>query len=145
MTEEFEEGGWREGPPLCRIPGIGTTGWVVAVSRLAPFAVIELGDVVAFEDGSATEAQIESCGETTNGERGNRAEEFRKAGGAHSYQILVNLRAKIAGILEKHGITVLPEEEWRKPAPWLRSGEGALIGVGGQAIRVLDAFFLESL
>ena len=42
MTEEFEEAGWGDGPPVSRISGIGRTGWVVAVSLAAPFAVIEL-------------------------------------------------------------------------------------------------------
>jgi hypothetical protein len=41
---------------------------VVAVSLLVPFAVIELGDRVAFEDGSTTEAEIESYGQTADGE-----------------------------------------------------------------------------
>ena len=36
---------------------------VVAVSLLAPFAVIELGEVVVFEDGSTTEAEIEPYGD----------------------------------------------------------------------------------
>lgn len=57
----------------------------------------------------------------------------------------MSLRAKIAGILEGFGITVLPAEEWRKPAPWLRGTEETLIGVNGKPVRVLDAFFFESL
>ena len=35
ITEEFEEAGWGEGPPVSRISGVGRTGWVVAVSLLA--------------------------------------------------------------------------------------------------------------
>jgi len=57
----------------------------------------------------------------------------------------VTLRAKIAAILDGFGITVLPAEEWRKPAPWLRGTEETLIGLDGKAIRVLDAFFFESV
>jgi hypothetical protein len=49
--------------PPCRVSGAGITGWVVAVSLLAPFAVIELGEVVVFEDGSTTEAEIEPYGD----------------------------------------------------------------------------------
>jgi hypothetical protein len=56
-----------------------------------------------------------------------------------------DLRAQISGILEKRGITVLPAEEWRKAAPWLRGGEDTLPGIEGRAIRVLDAFFFEEL
>jgi len=145
MTEEFEEAGWGEDPPVIQIPGIGRTGWVVAVSLVAPFAVIELGDVVAFEDGSTTEAAVESHEETADGEPIIPEEHFQKSRGARAYKTLVSLRAKISGILEKCGITVLPAEEWRKPAPWLRGGEDTLIGVEGKTIRVLDAFFFEEL
>jgi hypothetical protein len=55
------------------------------------------------------------------------------------------LRAKIADILERFGIAVLPAEDWRKPAPWLRGTEETLIWMDGKAIRALDAFFFESL
>ena len=118
---------------------------MVAVSLLAPFAVIELGDTVAFEDGSTTEAEIESYGQTADGERVDPEENFREVYGAQAYKTIAGLRAKITDILEGLGITVLPAEEWRKPAPWLRGTEETLIGLDGKAIRVLDAFFFESL
>jgi hypothetical protein len=57
----------------------------------------------------------------------------------------VSLRAKIAGILEGFGVTVLPVEEWWKPVRWLRGSEETFIGLDGRALRVLDAFFFESL
>ena len=146
MTEEFEEAGWEEGPPVCRIPGKGRTGWVVALSLVAPFAVIELGDVTTYEDGSTTEAEIESCVQTEDGERIDDPEEhFRKAKGAKAYQILVKLCAEISDILEKRGITVLPAEEWRKPVPGFRGGEDTIPGIEGRSIRVLDAFFFEEM
>ena len=145
MTDDFAEAGWGEDPPVSRIPGRGRTGWVVAVSLLAPFAIIELGDMVTFEDGSTTEAEIESCGQTADGERVDPEENFRKVYGARTYKTIVTLRAKIAAILDGFGITVLPAEEWRKPAPWLRGTEETLIGLDGKAIRVLDAFFFESV
>jgi hypothetical protein len=75
MTEEFEEAGWGEDPPARRIPGSGRTGWVVAVSLLAPFAVIEFGDVATFEDGSTTEAEIESRAETVGPSAGKNTSE----------------------------------------------------------------------
>jgi len=145
MTDDFAEAGWEEEPPVGRISGSGRTGWVVAVSLLAPFAVIELGDMVAFEDGSTTEAEIESYRRTADGELIDPEETFRKVYGAQAYKTIVSLRAKIAHILEGFRITVLPPEEWRKPAPWLRGTEETLVGLDGRAIRVLDAFFFESL
>ena len=146
MTEEFEAAGWGEGPPVSRIPGKGRTGWVVAVSLLVPFAVIELGDVTTYEDGSTTDAEIESCVQTEDGERIDDPEEhFRKAKGAQAYQILGKLRAEISEILEKRDITVLPAEEWRKPVPGLHGGEDTIPGIEGRSIRVLDAFFFEEM
>jgi hypothetical protein len=144
MTDDFAEAGWGEEPPVSRISGSGRTGWVVAVSLLAPFAVIELGDMVTFEDGSTTEAEIESFGQTADGELIDPEKNFREVYGARACRTIVSLRAKIAEILEGFGIAVLPAEEWQKPAPWLRGTEGTLIG-DGKAIRVLDAFFFESL
>ena len=100
MTEEFEEAGWGEGPPVSRISGVGRTGWVVAVSLLAPLVVIELGDETTFEDGSRYEAEIDSHGETADGKRIYPEEHFRKVRGSSAYRILTNLRAKIAALLE---------------------------------------------
>ena len=100
MTEEFEEAGWGEGLPISRIPGKGRTGWVVALSLVAPFAVIELGDVTTYEDGGTTEVEIESCVQTEGGERIDDPEEhFRKTKGAQAYQILGKLRAELSDIL----------------------------------------------
>jgi hypothetical protein len=143
MTEDFEEAGWGEGPPVVRVQGKGRTGWAVAVSLLAPFAVIELGDVAVYEDGATDEAEIESYAYTADGKRIDLEEQFRKMKGAEAYKTLLGLRAKIAGILERCGIAVLPAEEWRKPVPGLRGGEDTPMGIQGRAVRVLDAFFFE--
>jgi len=145
MTQDYEEAGWGEGPPVGRIPGSGRTGWVVAVSLLAPLAVIELGDVITYDDGSTTDAEIESYGETEEGKRIDPEELFRTTHDAEAYQTLVKLRVQVSGILEKRGIAVLPAEEWRKAAPWLRGFEDTLLGIDGRAMRVLDAFFFEEL
>jgi hypothetical protein len=55
--------------------------------------------------------------QTAEGERVDREENFRKVYGAQAYKAIVTLRAKIAAVLEEFGITILPAEEWRKPAP----------------------------
>jgi hypothetical protein len=145
MTEDFDEADWEEDSPVDLVPGEGRTGWVVAVSLLAPFAVVEFGDMATFEDGSSDEAEIESYAETADGKRIDLEEQFRKMKGDNAYKILVALRAKISGILENCGIAVLLTEEWRKPVPWLRGGEETLMAVDGRTVRVLDAFFFEDL
>ena len=111
MTDDFAEAGWGEEPPVSRISGSGRTGWVVAVSLLAPFAVIELGDMVTFEDGSTTEPEIESYGQTADGELIDPEKNFRGVDGARAYRTIVSLRAKVADILERFGIAVLPAEK----------------------------------
>jgi hypothetical protein len=51
---------------------------------LAPFAVIELGDMVTFEDGNKTEAEIESYGQTGWGADRSR-KNFREVYGPSAY------------------------------------------------------------
>jgi hypothetical protein len=145
LAEDFEEADWGEDPPVELVPGEGRTGWVVAVSLLAPFAVVEFGDMATFEDGARDEAEIEPYVLTADGKRIDLEAQFRKMKGEEAYKTLVALRAKISGILETWGIAVLPAEEWRKPVPWLRGGEETLMGVEDREVRVLDAFFFEDL
>jgi len=45
--------------------------------------------------------------------------EFRKFKGEQAFEILLKLRGRICDILSRYGIAVMPEEEWRKPIPWL--------------------------
>ena len=99
--------------------------------------------MVTFEDGSTTEAEMESYG--ADGELIDPEKNFREVHGARAYKTIVSLRAKIAHILERFEIAVLPAEEWQKPAPWLRGTEETPIGLDGKVMRVLDAFFFESL
>ncbi|MGI8745111.1 MAG: hypothetical protein ACR2NN_21575 [Bryobacteraceae bacterium] len=60
------------------VAGKGRTGWSVAVSLLAPFAVIA-GDMETFDDGSTSEPTIESQGFTEMGQRIDPEPEFRKS------------------------------------------------------------------
>lgn len=143
MAEEFDETGW-DNEPMTTVPGQGRTGWSVAVSLLAPFAVISLGDMATFEDGTTDEPALERYVQIEEGEKVDLEEDFRKSKGEQAFQVLQDLRDAISGILEKHGISVLPKEEWGKPVPWLRGGEEAFVGMG-HPIRVLDAFFFEGL
>jgi hypothetical protein len=143
LDEELEEGEWEDRLIETLISGTGRTGWVVGVSLVAPYAVIEFGEVKNFEDGSTVEPEIDVDAESVQGEPLNAEEAFRKTAGPRAYKILLNLRAKVAGILEKSGIAVLPEEEWRKPVPWLRGGADAMTSFEGRPVRVLDAFFFS--
>jgi len=143
MAEEFDETGL-ENEPMITVSGQGRTGWSVAVSLLAPFAVISLGDMATFEDGTTDEPAIERYVQTEEGDQVDLEADFQKSKGEQAFQVLQDLRGTISGILEKHGISVLEKEEWSKPVPWLRGGEEAFVSMG-HPIRVLDAFFFEGL
>jgi hypothetical protein len=131
--------------PMEAVAGKGRTGWSVAVSLLAPFAVITLGDMETFEDGSTSEPSVESWGFTEMEHRIDPEAEFRKLKGERAFEILLKLRGRICDILDRYGIGVLPEEEWRKPVPWLRADEEVLVGSTGEPLRVLDALVFEGL
>lgn len=142
LAEEDEgENEW----PMETVTGTGRTGWSVAVSLLARFAVITLSDMETFEDGSTSEPPIESLGFTEIGQRIDPEAEFRKFKGEQAFEILLKLRGRICDILNRYGIGVLPEEEWRKPVPWLRADDEVLVGTTRDPIRVLDALFFEGL
>ncbi len=138
---EDDENEW----PMETVTGTGRTGWSVAVSLLAPFAVITLSDMETFEDGCTSEPSIESLGFTDMGQRIDPEAEFRKFKGEPAFEVLLKLRGRICDILSRYGIGILPEEEWRKPVPWLRADDEVLVGTAGEPIRVLDALFFEGL
>jgi hypothetical protein len=74
--DAFGGSGCEEHRPARTIAGRGRTGWSVAVSLLAPFAVITLSDVATFDDGSETQPAIERYGETPEGEPIDPEESF---------------------------------------------------------------------
>jgi hypothetical protein len=131
--------------PMETIAGNGRTGWSVGVSLLAPFAVITLSDMEVFENGSTSEPSIESHGFTETWQRIDPEAEFREFKGEQAFGILLKLRSQVCDILDRYGIGVLPEEEWRKPVPWLRADEEVLVSTTGEPVRVLDALFFEGL
>ena len=106
---------------------------------------LAFNDVATFEDGSSSEAEIESYTETADDERIDPEEEFRRVRGGQAYEILLKLGAKVGTILQEFGITVLPAAEWRKPVPWFRDDDDSLSGIEGKAVRVLDTLFFEEL
>ena len=55
---------------------------------------------------------------------------------------LMAVQRKIAEILEKCAISVLPEKEWKKRVSRLRAGDGVSVQ---EPLRVLDALFFEGI
>jgi len=146
---EFDEYGHQEfdsDAEMITVPGRGHTGWSVAVSLIAPFAAISLSDYAVFEDGSNWQPAIRRYVEDNDGNPVNPEDAFREAHGQQLFQKLDKLRTRIVSILEKHGVTVLPEAELHKAVPWLKGDGEALVGDAvNQPISVFDAFFFEGI
>ena len=110
------------------------------------FAAVALSDYTVFEDGTVSEPGLERHGQDDHGNPVNPEDHFRVVHGERLFQKLEKLRTTFVSILEKHGITVLPEIELGKVVPWLRSDGHALIGAAvNQPIRVFDAFFFQGV
>jgi hypothetical protein len=144
LAVEFEAGKCGS-EPMITVHGCGWTGWSVAISLPAPLAVITLNEMSKFDDGSTSDPGVEMCILNLESDPIDPEEHFKETAGLQAFAVLEKLRTVISGILEKNGIAVLPEEEWRKPVSWLQGGEEALVGKDGEPIRVLDAFFFEGL
>jgi hypothetical protein len=109
--------------------GEGWIGCAVAVSLLAPFGVVTIGESETYRKGATTEPPIDST-----------EADFCRIVGQDAYQELLKLKGRVADILDKHWIGVLPREEWSKQVTWLRLGDDVLVD---EPIRVLDALFFE--
>jgi hypothetical protein len=124
-----------------KVHGNGQTGWCVAVSLLAPFAVITLGERIAYENGDVMEPTLESYLETIEGDPIDPEQHFREMVAEEAFSHLTAVRRKIVGTLEKLGVTVLPQEEWKKRVSKSRVGDGP----SREPVRVLDALFYEEV
>ncbi|MGO9271361.1 MAG: hypothetical protein ACLQOO_14065 [Terriglobia bacterium] len=143
---ENEEFGEETEPGQARIvKGHGRIGLAVAVSVVAPFALITLDRLVNFEDGSETEPDLGPSVFTEEGEAMDPTAYILELAGKDAPPVLRDLSARIAGILERHQISVLAPEDARKLVPWLQGGEEVFAGVGGQPITVREAFFFEGM
>lgn len=140
LNEEFDEDAaqefWENNPPERLVSGRAWTGWTVAVSCLAPYAVITLGEYAEYDECPPDEPEIEPGVFNESGEQVDLEEDFRRRKGGKPYAALVKLRERIVAALEKNGISVLPREEWTKPVPGLTT-------MAEEQARVLDALFYE--
>jgi hypothetical protein len=122
--------------------GDGQTGWCVAVSLLAPFAVITLGERIEYDNGDSREPAIESTLETVEGVPIDPERHFCEMVAEEAFSHLTAVRRKITEALENYGVAVLPPQEWKKRAPALRLGDGV---PAQEPLRVLDALFFEEM
>ena len=126
-----------------RFKGTGRIGHTVAVSLVAPFALVGLNQYEIYENGSRSEPGIEFPLFDLDWKRLDPAQHFLEAFGEESMQILAEQRGGIIQILETHGLTVLADADLDRPVPWLRAGGDVLRGSTAGPLTVRDVFFFE--
>jgi hypothetical protein len=143
---EADEFGEEAEPSTARtVKGHGRIGLAVAVSVVAPFALITRDRMENFEDGSETEPNLRPSVFTEEGEAVDPITYILELAGKDVLPGLQDLSTRIGGILEGHGISILAPEEGQKLVPWLRGSAEVFVGVEGQPITVHEAFFFEGM
>jgi hypothetical protein len=128
-----------------RFTGQGRVGHSVAVSLVAPFALIALNQFEAFESGSRSEPGIQFEGFDLHWKRLDAEQHYLEMFGKETMGILADQRGRIARALREDGISVLLEEHLNTPLPWLRTGEDVVQGLTGEPLTLRDAFFFETV
>lgn len=124
--------------------GVGRVGWVVAVSGLAPFALLRVTSLDAEERFGLSSPDIQSRYVDAAGMPMGEDEAFLDMLGPEGTALLDDLRRGIARALESLGITTLPEEELRQPVSWLVADETTLVGPEEETpLTVEDALFFH--
>ena len=141
-SEEPDEDG-----NMHKVEGIGMIGCTVAVSLLAPYALIKLRCYERFEGGGETCPDIEHQIFSLEGGPIEMENHFRETMGEEAVQSIQALRATITKVLESFGITPLPREDEEKPVPRLQAGEEVFVGKEhtGKDITVQEALFFREL
>jgi hypothetical protein len=116
--EPDEEGSAEEGLTET-LAGTGRVGCSVAISLVAPFALITPDHMETFEGGSFTEPNLGPQAFTMEGEPVEASDYIRDFVGQKGLRVLQDLSRKIASLLQAHQITVLSKEDLRKPVAWL--------------------------
>ena len=130
-----------------RVQGKITYGYGVAISLLAPYAVVDPTDLSEYEDGSSTVPDIEAWYQDVKGRRLSAEEFYRAELKAPILEALDKLRVAIVRVLDSLSIAVLPAGEASKPVPRLRAGKEVFLGqkITGHPINVRDAFFFRGV
>lgn len=117
------------------VKGTATMGCTVGVSLVAPFAAVMVDSFEDFADGGHSIPRLEFPGDddrlefpVDDGEEPIDDEEnYWDLLQEEHFRGLENLRKKIIAVLRKFAIEVLPEEELRKPVPWLGADDEVFV------------------
>jgi hypothetical protein len=129
-----------------KVQGTGRIGCTVAVSLLAPVAIVKFGDMEQLDDGSQILPQIDDNIFDLDERPIDPETHFRSMMGEEAVQALQRLAETITARLAACGLRTLAASELEKPLRWLRAGEETLIGADlDSVITVRDALFFEQL
>jgi len=130
-----------------RFAGQGRIGHVVAVSLVAPFALVAIDQSEVFENGSYSQPGIEGHLFDLDGTRLDMERHYMdvfEEEGPLVMQGLTTQREKIARALKAFAISIIPERYLDTPVPGLRAGEDVLTESKGRPLTVRDVFFFET-
>ena len=125
-----------------RFQGEGRIGYVVAVSIVAPLAVVALDQMEVFENGSRSEPDVEPHIFDLDGRKVDPEDHYREFVDEAGFTVLKGLRAEIVRVLGRFAVAVIPEGDLERSVRWLRASEDVVVG---EPISVRDAFFFRSV
>lgn len=93
-----------------RVQGDGRIGYVVAVSLVAPFAVVMLDQLEVFENGSRSEPDVESHIFGLDGRKVDAEDHYRELVDEAGLTVLRTLRADIVRVLKRLPLSSFPKK-----------------------------------
>ncbi|MBI1876181.1 MAG: hypothetical protein HYS05_20130 [Acidobacteria bacterium] len=122
--------------------GEGRIGYVVAVSLVAPFAVVTLDQMEVFENGSRSEPDVEPHIFGLDGRKLDPEDHYRELVDGAAFAALGALRAEIVRVLEQFAVVAIPQGDLDRRVRRLRASKDIIVG---EPITVRDAFFFRSV
>jgi len=139
FDSEFPDEEGRLHPVKC----VGHIGWTVAVSAVAPFALLRLRSL-DIEDGVVLPPGIEPRMFDDRGRPQSEALFLREMLDASDAGELDDLRERIVEVLRDHGIATLSDEELTVGVPWLGASDEVLIATAPERrVSVEDGLFFR--
>lgn len=132
------------------VNGVGVVGCCVAVSLLAPFALVTPASMEIYDDDSCTFPDIDLHYINSNKET-NHLEDYIDANFTgllekEDIQGLNDLMNRVATVLDAHGVSLLPPDEGDKPVSWLKPAEDVFIEVPeDENITLKEALFYRGI
>ncbi len=125
------------------VSGEGWMGCMVAISAIAPFAVVRLDELEVYENGSKMVPEVEPHMCDFDMRPLDMEKHYLEVFDEYGLVVLTELRAAVYRILEELEIPVIPQAELERQAPGLRAGGKLRTMKAGDPVTVQQAFFYE--